>query len=247
MSENVPMNGLFRVAMLTVVATLSLTSQTVSVADVAIPDFTGVYMLEGDYTELRPADGSPLPLTPAGKKLYDKHKALRAKRDYVNYDLTMDRCASPGAVRMMTLPYTIQFFQRPKQLVMLFEWNHLYRLVNLDKPKTAPYPLAIGISNGRWDGDTLVVETTSFTDNTLLDTSGLPHSDQLRVTERIRLVDGRLENAMTLHDPKMFSKDWSVTLNYRKTGAESNKEVVCLDRIEKHHEPAIKGQQAKKD
>lgn len=246
MNKNAPMNGSLRVGMIAIAATLSLTSHAV-LADAAPPDFSGVYMLEGDSTELRPGDSSPLPLTPAGKKLYDKNKVLRTKRDYAKYDITMDRCSSPGAVRMMTMPYAIQFFQRPHQLTMLFEWNHLYRLVNLAKTRTAPYPMAIGISNGHWDGETLVVETTDIADNTLLDTSGLPHSDQLRMTERIRMVDGRLENAMTLHDPKMFSKDWSVTLNYRKTDAESIKEDVCLDRVELRHEPAIKGQQAKKD
>lgn len=212
----------------------------------ATPDFTGVYMIEGDHTELRPSDGSPVPLTDAGKKLYEKNKALRAKRDYAAYDLTMDRCASPGAVRMMTLPYAIELFQRPYQLTMLFEFNHLYRLVNLrEQPKVAPYPLAIGTSNGRWEGDTLVVETADITENTLLDTSGLPHSDQLRVTERIRMAGDRLENVVTIRDPKMFTRDWSVTLNYRKSAEKIIKEDVCLDRVEFDNQPAIKGQPLK--
>lgn len=199
----------------------------------ALPDLSGVWQLEKPRAELRPTDGSTLPLTPSGKALYDKHQAQLRKGDH-SFDLTVRRCSSPGAVRMMTLPNPIEIFQRPHQLTMLFEWNHLYRLVNLrEQRRQAPYPMAIGISNGRWEGETLVVETTDLIDNTLLDSTGVPHSNELRVVERIRKVgDDRLENAMTLHDPQMFTRDWSVTLIYRKTDAKGVEEDICLDRLD---------------
>jgi hypothetical protein len=199
----------------------------------AAPDLTGVWQIEKPLAELRPGDGSALPLTAWAKELHDKHQALLRKGDH-GFDLTMDRCASPGAIRMMTLANPIEFFQRPYQLTMLFEWNHLYRLVNLQQTrKVAQYPMAIGTSNGHWEGETLVIETTDIIDNTLLDSTGLPHSDQLRVVERIRRIGtDRLENVMTLHDPKAFTRDWSVTLTYRNTGARGIEEDVCLDRLE---------------
>jgi len=79
----------------------------------------------------------------------------------------------------------------------------------------------------------LVVKTTTMTDNTLLDSSGLPHSDQLQLTERIRLKGpGQLENVITLHDPKAFSRDWSATLTYKKTAAVGIDQDICLDRVE---------------
>lgn len=196
------------------------------------PDFTGVWMLDTPATQLKPSDGSATPLTAWGQETYEKNKAAIAKGDF-SVDLTRQQCASPGAVRMMTLPYLIEFFQRPHQLTMVFEWNHLYRVVHLDKPQEAPYPMAIGISNGKWESETLVVETSDLTDNTLLDSSGLPHSDQLKVTERIRqTAPDRLEVQMTLTDPKAFTKPWSVTLPYRKTDATGVPEDVCLDRVE---------------
>jgi len=135
---------------------------------------------------------------------------------------------------MMTLSYPIEIFQRPFQVTLLFQWNHLYRLINMpSQPKEAPYPLAIGVSNGHWEGDTLVVKTATMTDSTLLDSSGLPHSDQLQLTERIRLKGpGQLENVITLHDPKAFSRDWSTTLTYKKTEAVGIDQDICLDRIE---------------
>lgn len=239
------MNGSFRIGLLATAAWLALLSVDAAAQTASPPDLTGVYLLDGDHTELHPSDGSAVPLTAAGKKLYDRNKSLRAKRNYEPYDLTMDRCASPGAVRMMTLPYAIEFFQRPHQIAMLFEFNHLYRLIHLtEQKKVAPYPMAIGVSNARWEGETLIIETSDIADNTLLDTSGLPHSNQLRVTERIRLIDGkRLENVMTLHDPQMFTKDWSTTLSYLKTQADGVKQDVCLDRVEIENQPAIKGQQ----
>lgn len=198
------------------------------------PDFTGVYLIEKPVNELKPSDGSPLPLTAWAKKELAQNQEKLRKKDY-SFDLTRDRCASPGAARMMTLNYPIEFFQRPYQLTLLFEFNHLYRLINLsEKPRVAPYPMAIGISNGRWEGDTLVVETTSLTDNTLLDSSGLPHSGELKLLEKFRLLDGgnRLEVVMTLDDPKAFTRSWSTTLTYKKTGAPGIEEDVCLDRVE---------------
>lgn len=206
----------------------------------ATPDFTGVYLIEKPAYELKPSDGSPLPLTEWAKKELAQNKAKLRKKDY-SFDLTRERCASPGAARMMTLNYPIEFFQRPYQLTLLFEFNHLYRLINLsEKPRVAPYPMAIGISNGHWEGDTLVVETTDMTDNTLLDSSGLPHSDQLKLSERFRLLDGgnRLEVVMTLEDTKAFTRSWSTTLTYKKTAASGIEEDVCLDRVE-NGQPAL--------
>lgn len=197
----------------------------------AEPDFSGVWRLEKDMSTLQTIDGAVPPLTTWGRKEYERNQAAFARKDY-SRDLTRLRCASPGAVRLMTLPYPIEFFQRPHQLTMLFEWNHHYRLVNLGTPKTAPYELAIGISNGQWQGDTLVIRTSDLTENTLLDSSGLPHGDKTVMTERIRLLDpDRLENLVTISDAKAYKKDWSFRLTYRKTGAKSIREDVCLDRM----------------
>jgi hypothetical protein len=199
----------------------------------AQPDLNGVWLIDKKITELRPSDGTAVPLTDWSKALYEKNKALRMKGD-MSFDTASSLCASPGAARMMTLSYPIEIFQRPFQVTLLFQWNHLYRLINMpSQPKEAPYPLAIGVSNGHWEGDTLVVKTTTMTGNTLLDSSGLPHSDQLQLTERIRLKGpGQLENVIALHDPKAFSRDWSATLTYKKTAAVGIDQDICLDRVE---------------
>lgn len=207
----------------------------------AEPDFTGVWRLDGDATALRTISGGAPPLTPWGREQYETNQAAFARKDY-SADLTRLRCASPGAVRMMTLPYPVEFFQRPSQLTMLFGWNHHYRLINL-KPAaaTAPYELSIGLSNGRWEGDTLVVRTTDLTDNTLLDSAGLPHGDKTIVTERIRLLDrDHMEAVVTITDPKAYAREWSFRLAYHKTAAKGVAEDVCLDRIAAGG-PAVEG------
>lgn len=209
----------------------ALLSAAAPAAARADPDFTGVWIVDGDTSTLRPTDGAAPPLTAWGKAAYAKNRRAFARRDFRG-DLTRLQCAAPGPARIMTLPYPIEFFQRPYQLTMLFGWNHHYRLVNLKDVKAAPYPLSIGISNGHWDGDTLVVRTTDMTDNTLLDSSGLPHGDMTVMTERIRLLGpDSLEDVVTISDAKAYRKDWSFRLRYTKTGARGVDEDVCLDRI----------------
>ena len=91
----------------------------------------------------------------------------------------------------------------------------------------------MGHSIGRWDGDTLVVDTIGLNDKTWLDTAGHPHSDALHVVERIRRVDhDTLENTLTFDDPKTYTKSWTSTIIYKLHPDWSLREdIVCEDRI----------------
>jgi hypothetical protein len=102
------------------------------------------------------------------------------------------------------------------------------------------YPVSLGVATGHWEGSTLVIKTMGLKDTTLLD-SAMPHSEELVVTERLRLLDrGRLENRITFEDPRVFSRPWETVVIYRRQPRGSTlKEDVCLDRI-KHGEPAIR-------
>lgn len=232
-------SGVYRWLTSVVLAGVAGAALTASAA-AAAPDFTGVWKLDGQATHLLTAEGAEPPLNNAGKKLYEKNKKAIAKHDF-SVDLTRDRCSSPGAVRMMTLPFAIEFFQRPQQLTLLFEFNNLFRIVYLGARKQILYPYAIGVSNGRWEGETLVVDTTDIADNTLLDSTGLPHSADLKVTERFSLVSPqKLELAMTISDAKYFSRDWTTKLSYSKTGAVAVDEYICLDSLE-NGGPAVPG------
>jgi hypothetical protein len=89
----------------------------------------------------------------------------------------------------------------------------------------------MGDSIGRWDGDTLVVESANFNDSTWLDRTGVPHSESLRVIERIRLVaEDRLEIDITMADPVAFVEPWRGVQHLRRTDW-SIEEFSCMDNV----------------
>ncbi|PYU25860.1 MAG: hypothetical protein DMG32_11355 [Acidobacteria bacterium] len=104
----------------------------------------------------------------------------------------LTRCYPPGVPRVYFHPYPFEFVQTPKYLLMIFEYDHTVRRIYTDGrplPKD-PDPLWLGYSVGHWEGDaTFVVDTVGFNEKTWLDRLGVPHSDQLHVTERFHRVD----------------------------------------------------------
>jgi hypothetical protein len=106
--------------------------------------------------------------------------------------------------------------QTPRLVVILYEYNATYRQILTDgRPLPAdPNPSWNGYSSGKWEGDTLVVETTGIRDGLWLDMSGSPLSDAARITERFRRVNyGNLEIEVTVDDSKAYTKPWTVKLN----------------------------------
>ena len=96
-------------------------------------------------------------------------------------------------------------------MVIVYEYPNAIRFVPLDgRPQAVdPDPSWMGTSVGRWDGDTLVVETVGLDERSWLDQLGRPHSDQMKVTERWRRLDrDNLELTFTLDDPKAYAKPW---------------------------------------
>jgi len=91
-------------------------------------------------------------------------------------------------------------------------------------------PNWMGLSVGRWDGDTLIVESQGFNDLTTLDSAGLPHSTRLHVSERIRKLDAdTLEDLITIADPQTFTKPWTTRVTYRRQPGLRLKEYACMD------------------
>ena len=119
------------------------------------------------------------------------------------------RCLPWGYTRAMQTAYPIEIMQTPKRLAILFESNNVFHVVPTDgrKPPQNPDPSWLGYSVGRYEGDTLVIETTGFNGMTWIDTAEHPSSDQLKVTERLRLLDAdRVEQEVTWDDPKTYTK-----------------------------------------
>ena len=110
-----------------------------------------------------------------------------------------------------------QIVQTPSLIVIMYEANYGLRKIYLDgrpAPNNDPLPWWYGYSRGRWDNDTLIVETTNFRDGGWLDVNGSPLTDAATVTERFRRVNfGQLEVDVTIDDPKAYVRPWTVRIN----------------------------------
>jgi hypothetical protein len=134
--------------------------------------------------------------------------------------------------RIYLFGFPMQIVQIPGQVIMLFEYDHFVRRIYTDgRPHDMSQgPLWMGDSIGRWEGDTLVADTVSFNDQTLIDRVGHPHSDALHTIERIRRVDQNLlEIGLTVEDPKAFTKPWSTKLVFDSKADWKIMEQICED------------------
>jgi hypothetical protein len=140
--------------------------------------------------------------------------------DYHYLDDPALRCVSPGLVRISGWPYPLEIVQNDEQLTILYESFHEVRRVFLDGrgyPDELPHR-SMGYSLGRWDGSTLVVETTMLT-AAYVDLAGQPLSEDARVVERMSLSDdGRtLRSELTLHDPQNYRRPITRHRAWRRT------------------------------
>ena len=120
--------------------------------------------------------------------------------------------------RILTYPPYRKFLQLPDLFVILSERDVTYRQIFVDgRPLPPdPDPTFNGYSTGRWDGDVLVVQTNGLREGTWLDRNGSPISGDAKMTERFRRVNfGRLDIDLTIDDPKVYTRPWTVTLRQR--------------------------------
>jgi hypothetical protein len=191
------------------------------------PDLSGVWQLETPCAGVCGADypaapefinlgaklpGRALPYQPWAAALVKERTAANFKDDPVGF------CKPAGAVRLLTFPPYRKFIQQPDLFVILSERDVTYRQVFLDgRPlPNDPAPTFNGYSTGRWDGDTLIVQTNGLRGETWLDRSGSPISEAAKMTERFRRVNyGQLDIDLTIDDPKVYTQPWTVTLRQR--------------------------------
>ena len=122
-----------------------------------------------------------------------------------------------------------QIVQTPGYLLMLWEFSHAYRIIPLDgSPHVAPgVKLAMGDARGRWEGNTLVVETTNLNDWDWFDYTGTFHSDATTVVERFTLVDANtIRYQFTVTDPKVFTRPWTVAATLKRDRRPADYEIM---------------------
>jgi hypothetical protein len=120
-----------------------------------------------------------------------------------------EQCLPEGIPRTELIGFPFKIVQTPQQLVVLYEVDNTRRQIYTDgRPLPVdPNPAWLGYSVGRWQGDTLVVDTTGFNDEVPIDAGGHPHSDQLHIQERFHRIDfGHMQLQITIDDPKMYTK-----------------------------------------
>jgi hypothetical protein len=142
------------------------------------------------------------------------------------------RCLPDLFLRAYGLPHYLKFIQTPDVLVMLNEYNGVYRQVFSDGralPKD-PNPSWQGYSSARWEGDALVIESLGFRDDLWIDWDGSVITEAARLRERIRRPDfGHLEIEVTVDDPKAYTKPWTVTLRQQFAADTELIDEICAE------------------
>lgn len=206
------------------------TSAAKSAASSPVPDLSGVWFISEYHQNILPNEDPPFQPWAA---------ALFTKRNYEKEHAAPDRgpdptprCIPPGTPREMIQPFPWEIVMARDRVVMIFEYQSLVRQIFTDgrgHPNDLD-PTYMGHSVGRWDGDTLVVDTVGFNGKTWLDPKGLPSSDALHVTERIRRVNhDTLSDSYTIDDRKAYTKPWTVTKLFTLKPDWQIKEYVCAE------------------
>ena len=197
-------------------------------ADPAQPDISGLWVVTGAM-QFAPDHAIP--------KLQGEYLALYQKRAAafkagIAIDDPTAQCLPAGLPHLLVAPYPFEIVQTPGRVLMLYEYDSAVRRIplNVAPPEhpdedTTSYD---GDSYGHWEGDTLVIDTINIRADTQLDFTGIPHSDALRVTERLHRKDATtLEGQITLTDPKAYAEPFTVTRQYRLRPKWRISEYIC--------------------
>jgi len=189
------------------------------------PDLTGLWRFISDpYNNNVTVDLKPEEIDASVVALYKQRMDDLGKDDPSTF-----RCLPSGPRQLYAPSSWVRIVQTPAMIVMLYE-DLIYRQIFMDGrelPKD-PNPSFMGYSVGRWDGDTLVVESVGFNDRSWLDFGGHPHSEALKTTERIKRSNlGRLEIEVRFDDPKFYRRPWTVPANAELVADTEMIEYVC--------------------
>jgi hypothetical protein len=180
-----------------------------------------------------------IPYTPEALAKRKENFANRLKLDPEN------KCYLPGVPRATYMPFPFQIIQSQKHIMIVHEFAGAVRTIYMDDHKEAPADSWMGWSNGRWEGATLVVDTTGFNGQTWIDRAGNHHSEALHVVERFsaRGPDA-LNYEVTIEDPKVFTRPWKMAMPlYRRL--EKNAQIMEFRCVE-FAEDSIYGHLSKK-
>jgi hypothetical protein len=189
------------------------------------PDLSGLWRNQGGdrlYNNIA-VDLQPGDVAPWADAIYQKRKLEFGK------DSMETRCLPLGPQYLTTKYRYARIVQAPTLVVMLFD-DGMHREIFMDgrSLEPDPNPTWMGYSVGRWEGDTLVVESNGYTDRSWLDWDGHPHTEALRITERYTRHDiGRMDVSVTMTDPKAYPRGISFTMPMALQADTELLELVC--------------------
>ena len=201
-----------------------------------IPEFGGVWGIyrggPGADPKIAPPPASPVALKPEYAKPYEARRAAEAAANSRGEPLATasSSCVPYGMPSMMSVAiYPIEIIQTPKQVTIIAEAFSEVRRIYMEKPQLkiddVP-PGYYGRSVGRWEGDTLIIDTVGIKES--VQYQRMPHSDQVHITERMRLVvPDILHDQITIEDPVVLEKPYTYTLAYRRMRNYEMVEFVC--------------------
>jgi len=193
------------------------------------PDLSGIWEPKGGYVANLALDLKPeeVPFQPWAAALYNERKDGSHSRED-----PPAHCLPQSVPRINAAPAPWKIIQTPGFIAILYEAFGIWRQIFLDGRELLPdfTPTWMGYSTGKWDGDTLVVDTRGFNGKAWLDQLGKPSTDALHVTERFRRKDfGHIDIQITIDDPKAYSRPWTVTEEVHLLTNTELMEFVCLE------------------
>jgi len=193
------------------------------------PDLNGIWqVLNAAHWNLEPhsaEEGVPAGqgVVEGGTIPYRPEALAQRKANQVNPAADpLSKCYLPGVPRVTYVPLPFEITQTPKYVMFAYEFAHARRIVYTDgSPHVEALEFWMGDSRGRWDGDTLVVDTKDFNDKTWFDKAGNYHSSELHVVERYTPTEAsHINYEVTIEDPKVFTRPWKMIMPiYRRADA----------------------------
>ena len=189
------------------------------------PDLSGTWRNPGGQP-LRPSSGD-IPFTPWGAEQVKKERTTFSNDFRETTDPAVLYADPNGYPRIILHPMKFKLLQTDDYVYQLFEYNQNWRQIALNKTHAPDaVPTWYGNAVGKWDGDALVVDSIGYKPSTWLDSRGVPHTDNLRIIERIRREDEMLLVELTFEDPGAFTKPWSAELKFERVDDGSMIETI---------------------
>ena len=219
------------------------------------PDLNGIWQVLGtahyNLEAHSASEGVPAGFSVVeGGSIPYKPEALATRNQNFQNRMTADpvrKCYMPGVPRATYMPFPFEITQTPKHIGIAYEFAHATRTVFLDgTPHLEDLDFWMGDARGRWDGDTLVIDTVSLGDKTWFDQAGNFHSDALKVTERYTPIDAtHINYEATIDDAKVFTRPWKMSMTlYRRV--EKNLELLDYECAEHVYEKLFKERATKR-